>query len=280
MSIWWAAPAFVGLIGVLLLVGGLGHLFKLRIVSGGFRFLFGGVVLATAAVVALVGMNLQTYTRLTHEQLAAEVTIRQIGPDSYFASVAKADKTGKLLPPKEYPLSGDTFRMEADVVTFKPWANIIGVDALYRFNRIQGRYDSEAKETATPPKPWSMRETTGVDLFALPLGAANPLKQVDAEFLNGFAVPLADGAIYDVSMSQKGLIPRPKNQAAIEAIATHRARVANLPLEPGPPDSASDDGTTAGTGPASPNLPPAQTPPPVAPPAPAANPAPDATAPT
>ncbi|MBI1361349.1 MAG: hypothetical protein GC155_13815 [Alphaproteobacteria bacterium] len=276
MSIWWAAPAFVGLVGVLLLVGGLGHLFKLRIVSGGFRFLFGGVVLAAAAVVALIGMNLQTYTRLTHEQLAAEVTIRQIGPDSYFASVAKADRKGNLLPPKEYPLTGDTFRMEADVVTFKPWANIIGVDALYRFNRIQGRYDSEAKETANPPRPWSMRETTGVDLFSLPLGSANPLKQVDAEFLNGFAVPLADGAVYDVSMSQKGLIPRPKNQAAIAAVAAHRASVANLPLEPGPPDAASGAGTT----PASPNLPPAQTPPPVEPPAPEANPAPGAAPPT
>ena len=235
ITIWWALPGFVGLIGVLLLFSGLGRLFKLQLVGGGFRFLFGGVVLGAAAVVALVGLNLQTYARLTHEQLAAEVTLKQTGPDAFTASVARADAKGVLQAAKDYPLTGDTFRMEADVVTFQPWANIVGADALYRFNRIQGRYDSESKETATPPKPWSMRDPAGIDIFSLPLGKANPLKHIDAEFLNGFAVPMADGAIYEVSMSQKGLIPRPKNAAATAAIETHRERMANLPVEPGPP---------------------------------------------
>lgn len=234
MSIWWALPGFVGLIGILMLVGGLGRLFKLQLIGGGFRFLFGGAVLAVAAVIALVGMNLQTYSRLTHEQLAAEVTLRQTGPDAYTASVARADDRGVLRAPRDYPLTGDTFRMEADVITFQPWANIIGADALYRFNRIQGRWDSEAKETASPPRPWSMREEAGIDIFRLPLGGANPLKHIDAEFLNGFSVPMADGAIYTVNMSQKGLIPRPKNETATRAIDAHREKMANLPAESGP----------------------------------------------
>jgi hypothetical protein len=38
-----------------------------------------------------------------------------------------------------------------------------------------------------------------------------------------------------VSMSQRGLIPRPKNAAATAAIDAHRERMANLPAEPGPP---------------------------------------------
>lgn len=237
MSVWWAIPGFVGLIGILLLVGGIGGLFKLKLISGGFRFLFGGVVLAAAAVVGLIGLNLQTYARLTHEQLAAEVTLVKTGPDSYTAAVAKADAKGQLLPPKSYPLTGDSFRMEADVITFQPWANIVGVDAMYRFNRIQGRWDSEAQETANPPKPWSMRDAAGIDIFTLPLGRANPLKHVDAEFVDGFAVPMADGAIYDVSMSQKGLIPRPKNQVAGNAVEQHRSKMANMPIEPGPPQT-------------------------------------------
>lgn len=233
-SIWWALPGFVGLIGVLLLFSGIGRLFKLQLLGGVFRFLFGGVVLGVAAVVALVGLNLQTYARLTHEQLAAEVTLSQTGPDAFTASVARANSKGVLQAPKDYPLTGDTFRMEADVVVFQPWANIVGADALYRFNRIQGRWDSEAKETASPPKPWSMRDTAGLDIFRLPLGKANPLKHVDAEFLNGFSAPMADGAVYEVSMSQKGLIPRPKNEAATKAIDAHREKMASMPIEPGP----------------------------------------------
>jgi hypothetical protein len=255
-SIWWALPGFVGLIGILSLFSGLGRLFRLQLIGGGFRFLFGGVVLGAAAVIALVGLNLQTYSRLTHEQLAAEVTLRQTGPDAYTASVARADAKGVLQAPKEYPLTGDAFRMEADVIVFQPWANIIGADALYRFNRIQGRWDSEAKEIAMPPKPWSMRDTTGLDIFRLPLGKANPLKHVDAEFLGGVAQPMADGAVYEVSMSQKGLIVRPKNEAATKAIDAHREKMANLPAEPGPPAA---DLNAPGPVPLTPPAPPTQT---------------------
>lgn len=224
LSIWWLAPAFVALVGLLSLVGGLGRMMKMRIFTGGMRALFGGALLAGAAVIGLIGMNLQTFSRLTHEQLAAQVTIEQTGPGSYNAIVERADEDGVLGAPEEFALTGDSFRMEADVITFKPWANVLGTDALYRFDRIQGRYDSETAEAANPPTPWSMRqEEKGIDVFRLPLGSANPLQRVDAEFMNGVAMPMADGAMYEIQMSQRGLIPRAVNPAAVAAVARRRA---------------------------------------------------------
>lgn len=223
LSIWWLIPAFVGLVGVLSLVGGLARMFKLRIFSGGLRALFGGALLAGAGVIGLIGLNLQTFSRLTYERLAAQVTLEQTGPGSYTAIVERANEDGVLAPPEEYMLTGDSFRMEADVVTFKPWANVLGSDALYRFDRIQGRFDSETAEVANPPTPWSMRQEAGIDLFRLPLGNGNPLQRVDAEFMNGAAMPMADGAIYEIQMSQRGLIPRPLNSQAEDAIARRRA---------------------------------------------------------
>lgn len=221
MSIWWLIPAFVGLVGLLSVIGGLGRIFSLRVVSGAFRFLFGGVLLAGAAVVALIGLNLQTYARLTKERLAAEVSLHETS-DGFTADVAKADDKGVLGAPATYPVTGDSVRIEADVVTFKPWANILGMDALYRFDRIQGRYDSEAQENATPPTALSMRDAAGVNLFDLPLGAANPFQRPDAEFINGVAVPMADGAVYELHMTQRGLIPRAKNEAAQQAVEQRR----------------------------------------------------------
>lgn len=225
MSVWWLLPAFLGLVGLMSVIGGLGRIFSLRFITGGMRFLFGGVVLAGAAVVALLGLNLQTYARLTHERLTAEVSLKQTGPDTYTASVAKANEEGVLGAPVDYELTGDGFRMEADVVVFKPWANIVGVDALYRFDRIQGRWDREADEAAKPPTAHSMRDEAGLInavKFAQNMGAANPFKAPDAEFVDGFAVPMADGAVYEVHMSQKGLIPRAKNEAAEDAISGRR----------------------------------------------------------
>lgn len=236
MSIWWAIPAFVALVGLMSLIGGLGSLFKLKFMSGTMRFLFGGVLLAGAAVVGLIGLNLQTYARLTHERLAAEVSLKQTGPGAYTATVTPADADGILQTATDYQLTGDSFRMEADVITFKPWANIIGVDALYRFDRIQGRWDSEADEIARPPTPYSMRtDEPGINVFELPLGPNNPFRRADAEFMNGLAVPMADGAVYQVYMSQRGLIPRPKNVAAEGAVETRReGRLSGTIYEPQP----------------------------------------------
>jgi len=236
MSIWWLIPAFVALVGVLSLIGGIGGLFKARFMSGTMRFLFGGVLLAGAAVVGLIGLNLQTYARLTHERLAAEVTLKQTGPDAYTATVSPANADGILQASTDYELTGDSFRMEADVITFKPWANIIGVDALYRFDRIQGRWDREEDEIASPPKPYSMRtDEPGINVMELPLGRNSPFRRGDAEFLNGVAVPMADGAVYQVFMSQRGLIPRPKNQLAEEAVEGRRAgRMSGSIYEPRP----------------------------------------------
>lgn len=225
LSIWWLIPAFVGLVGLLSLVGGLGRMMKLRVFTGGLRALFGGALLAGAGVIGLIGLNLQTYSRLTHEELAAQVTLEQTGPRAFTAIVERADKNGMLEAPEEFQLTGDSFRMEADVVTFKPWANVLGTDALYRFDRIQGRFDSEAAEVANPPTPWSMRREEGIDVFRLPLGTGNPLQRVDAEFMNGAAMPMADGAIYEIQMSQRGLIPRALNTEAESAIERRRAGV-------------------------------------------------------
>jgi hypothetical protein len=224
MSIWWLIPAFVGLVGLMSLVGGFFSILRLKVFSGATRFLFGGLVLSGAAVIGLIGLNLQTYSRLTAEQLAAEVELKADPgvPGGFIASVKRADEGGMLGKAEDFPLTGDSFRMEADVITFKPWANIVGADALYRFDRIQGRFDSEAQEKATPPEPHRLRDEAGLDPFALPLGPANPFLKADAEFVDGFAVPMADGAIYEVHMSQKGMVPRPKNREAEQAIETRR----------------------------------------------------------
>jgi hypothetical protein len=227
MSIWWAIPAFLALVGVLSVFSGLGRMVRLRLLTGSMRFLFGGFVLAGAAVVGLIGLNLQTYARLTHERLAAEVTLTETGPGAYTASVAKANEEGVLGAPTSYALTGDSFRIEADVVKFKPWANVLGIDSLYRFDRIQGRWDDTEVENANPPKAFSLRDAAGIDLFSLPLGDANPLQKPDAEFVNGLAQPMADGAVYTIHMSQSALIPRPKNEAAEAAIKARRKREGN-----------------------------------------------------
>ncbi|MBB36428.1 MAG: hypothetical protein CME88_09515 [Hirschia sp.] len=219
VSIWWTIPALTGLIGLVIFLGGVGRLFKLRMASGLSRFLFGGVFLAGAMVTALFGMNLQTYARLTHERIAAQVTLEELGPRLYRASVVVPNDKGVMGEPRYYELTGDAMRMDARFLKWRPWANVAGYDAIYRLDRIQGRFDEVSMENATPPIAYDLApeaRSAGLDIYQL--SRQNEMMKkfnaVDAIYGAGSYAPMADGAVYDMMATQSGLVPRPQNEAA------------------------------------------------------------------
>lgn len=250
MSIWWAIPGFIGLVGAFMVFGGLGRLFKAQFVSGAFRFLFGGFVVAGAAMIGLVGLNLQTYARLTHEQLAAEIELKQTAPSQFDAIVRKANDKGELKEAQTFPVAGDKVRLEGRVWKLKPWANVIGEDSFYRFERIQGRWDDPAKENATPSTASDeLADDVGVDVFELPLGNFSPF-QLDTTFGSGVYMPMVDGAIYSVSMTQSAFIARGKNEIAVNALNTWSNNTA--PIASNAPPQPNAPGTLQNTPPAPP----------------------------
>lgn len=219
ISVWWAIPALTGLIGLMIFVGGVGRLFKWRLFSGLSRFLFGGVFLSGAVIAALFGMNLQTYSRLTHERIAARVSIEQLGPQSWRASVIVPDDEGVMGEPRYFEVTGDAFRMDARFLKWRPWANVAGYDAVYRLDRIQGRFDEAAAENAAPPTAYDLApegRSAGLDIYEL--SRKNQLVKkfnaVDAVYGAGSYAPMADGAVYDMMATQSGLVPRPTNETA------------------------------------------------------------------
>jgi hypothetical protein len=243
MSIWWLIPAFVGLVGVLILVGGIGRFFKAKILSGLFRTLFGGLTLAGAAIIGLIGLNLQTYARLTHERLAAEITLKQTGQNQFTASVRKAvNDKGDLGAPKEFAVTGDQVRIEGPVWKMKPWANIMGADSFYRLDRVQGRWSNPEAENANKATAHSLDggSTTGLDALKIAeavgngaetvanltrgkddkiaAGSFNPVT-LDTNFGSGVYMPMADGAVYDVMITQAAFIVRGKNDVALGALS-------------------------------------------------------------
>lgn len=218
---WWAVPAAVALIGLVLLFRGLGGLFRGRIFSGFLIGAGGAGFLATAVMATLLALDIQTYGRLTYERPVATIQTRQLGPQYYEATVIQAER-GENAPAATnlYPLHGDEWRIEAQVLKWKPWANVLGLDAQYRLDRLSGRYRSVEQESNGAR---SVHPLSGDAANGLPwkIGAWNAArryrKYVDAvDTLYGGAayMPMADGAKYEVWITQSGLVARPANDAA------------------------------------------------------------------
>ena len=209
----WVVPAVLGLLGVLMFFGGLGAIGKGRALSGGFGALTGGAFMAIGAATALMGLNLQTYQALSYEQQVAEVHISELGAQTFNARIIRPNQ-----PDVTLPVLGDEFRMEARVLKFKPWANVIGFNAMYRLDRLSGRYADINAERTAPRSVEPLSADPGLDVWSLAKKYGGNLPVLDANYGSAAYVPMADKAVYTVTMSQSGLIARPANDEARSAI--------------------------------------------------------------
>ncbi len=218
MSIWWLIPAFVGLVGVLMLVGGIMAVFKAKFGSGILRVLFGGLTLAGAMIAGLIGLNLQTYAALSKERLAGQVVLKKVGDHVYTASIDLADD-GKLRgKPVDYQVTGERVHISGPVVKFKPWANVIGVDSLFKVSEIYGTYvDPNCTNTYTPRRE-STQECNSDDFFGCLGTSWKLLNLADFGHTSDSGQLMADGAVYDIYASQDAfeLKPNLDNQIALD----------------------------------------------------------------
>lgn len=211
---WWILPTVVGVIGLAIVLSGLGWMFRGRPFKGGRGVVGGGLVLGVGAIVGLLGLNLQTYHRLTWEQPVAEIELSQMGPQHFNATLTQPDGTSR-----EFEVRGDEWRVEARVLKWKPWANILGLDAQYRLDRLSGRYQDTQQELHSERSAYDIRpeRTSGIDLWPVARQASKYAPVVDTLYGSGAYMPMAEGAKYEVRITQNGLIARPTNEAAAEA---------------------------------------------------------------
>lgn len=185
-----------------------------RIVGGAFGIL-SALFLALAAIcVGLVGFGLQGYQRLTYERTGAEVEFRKTGERAYIATVRYPSGNATA-----YPLAGDDWQIDARMLSFKPFVNIIGFDAAYRLERLSGRYRSIDDERTAPRTVHALNPDSTLDLWEIARRYRDWAPWVDAFYGNATYVPMADGAMYAVAVTQGGLKARPMNESARKAVA-------------------------------------------------------------
>jgi hypothetical protein len=197
----------LGTLGGLLLLAGLRRLLHRRFLAAGRAWLAGAILVAGALVLFGIAANLHTYARLTYEQPVAQLAFEQIGEQRYRATLTEqpAGEISKL------ELAGDEWQLDARILKWHGWANLLGLDARYRLERISGRYRDIEQERSAPRTAYALGEARGIDLWAIAQAQPRWLPFVDAVYGSAAYLPMADGARYEVSLGQAGLIARPRS---------------------------------------------------------------------
>jgi hypothetical protein len=232
---WWVIPGAVAVIGLAFLLSGLGWMFRGRPVKGGRGVIFGAVPLAVAAIVALMGLNLQTYQRLALDrQWVGTLLFQETGENTYrmvFTSPVGEQTIACDAPAREgearpfEDVRGDQWLMRARVIRWKPWATVLGLNAQYRLDSIDGTWEDQQVRRTVLPTVVDLRPVrrTGVDFLptAQFVSRYAPLIDVSSGPVAGEAAfwPMADGAQYKVCLTAQGdLRVEAENAAAVDAV--------------------------------------------------------------
>jgi len=203
-----------GLIGALFLLKGifsvLGNPLRGLATSCG-----GCCLLALGAALLGIAVNLTTYSRLTNETKVAELHFSKIAPQQYQVAAYFPDSHKW----QDYILNGDEWQLDAKVIKWHAWANLLGFDTEYKLDRLSGRYRNLAQAQNARPSLHGLGDESGIEIWAWSQEMPILQKAIDAYYGNAAYLPMADKANFDVYISQSGLIARPSNSAGTQAVS-------------------------------------------------------------
>jgi hypothetical protein len=197
------AALVLGAAGALLVLAGVVALVRLRPLRFALRTLAGLLLLSLAGLAGAIVLGVQGYRALTREDLAARVSVRPTGPQSFAATVRYPD--GRQAG---YALAGDEIYVDARILKWKPIANALGLHTSYELDRVAGRYRDVEQERSAKRTVYLLGEEKPVDLFGLRRRYAFLAPLLDAEYGSATFVPVTEPAELELRVSTTGLVMR------------------------------------------------------------------------
>lgn len=184
-----------------------------RILLAGGSCLGGCVAAALCGAGVVLIVSLQTYGRLTEEQLVAHIEFRRIAPQEFEARLMIPGEEDRI-----FVLAGDEWQMDARIVSWKPPMTVLGLDPMFQLDRLSGRYSEIDREVTEARTVHSLADELPVDIWRAARRFPLLMPGVDAYYGTATYVPMADGARFEVSLSRDALIARPANERARDAL--------------------------------------------------------------
>lgn len=161
------------------------------------------LMISLALLSATISISLQGYNGLTREGLAATVKISPIGNQKFTASFTFADSSVV-----SYTISGDEIYIDAHILKWHSFANILGFHTLYQLDRVGGRYSNLLDERTKERSIYSLSRNKYLDLFDLRQNYEFLAPLVDAEYGSATFINVKQASKLNVMVSTSGLLIR------------------------------------------------------------------------
>ncbi len=161
-----------------------------------------------------IAINLVSYDRLTFEQPIAELRFKQLEEQRFQVNISYQNDN-KV---DAYLINGDEWQIDARIIKWHGWAQILGLNAQYRLERISGRYSDIEEERKKIRTVYALAPKDQIDYWKLINDYKKWLAWIDTYYGSAAYMPMANDASYSVSLTQSGLIARPLDTKTEEKI--------------------------------------------------------------
>jgi len=192
-----------GLVGLALLVAAIRSLARAKVASGTTKLVAALVLLLVATVSGAVLVGTHGYRALTREDVAAVVRTEPVGPHTFRARFEFPDGTES-----SFTLSGDELYVDARIVKWTPFANLLGLHTAYELDRVAGRYVELQDEQEEARTVFSLAPRRPVDMFLLRKRFPQLEPLLDARYGSATFATATDPASYELRVSTTGLLLR------------------------------------------------------------------------
>lgn len=176
---------------------------KRRPLSFLVRALTAALFVALAALAVLIAVGTAGYRALTDEQLAATVQVTPTGTHRFSAMFTFPDSSTAT-----YDVAGDQLYVDARILKWHYWANVLGLHTLYALDRVGGRYADLEDELHQPRTLYAVGARRPVDLFRLIREYSVLAPLADAEYGSGTFLDVTAPTTLDLRVSTTGLLLR------------------------------------------------------------------------
>ncbi|MCA6064019.1 hypothetical protein [Thalassolituus marinus] len=170
------------------------------------------LLLAGSVISVFMLVDLWSYRQLLDEEPLATVSIYELGDQQF--DLTLVDASGKE---QRFKLMGDQWQLDVRLLVWKGPVVALGAMPVYRLDRISGRYLSLEQERTSERTVYTLTDSRWFDLWSALKGHKLWL---EAESGQAVYMPLVNGAVFSVHLTPKGMIARPLNDVAEEALGT------------------------------------------------------------
>lgn len=213
MNILLAASAIFTLVTLYFVFSMLRHARRRRPLRATGSLAGGAATGALGGASILLAFSYIGYSRLVDEEVVSQIEFSQSGPDEYVARLMIDGESDR-----RFRLRGDEWQIDARVVNWQPPATLLGLDPIYRLERLSGRYASVDDERSEQRTVHGLSEDTVLDVWVVARRFPRLMPGVDAYYGTATYLPMADGARFEITMTRTALMARPVNAVARDTV--------------------------------------------------------------